>query len=103
MIWMTLELAKKQVGIPLSETARDDRLAQIGDEAEAIVIQYLQERPEPDPPDAIVRAACYLQFAELWRFRGDDPDGQVPSSRIPGAPSPQVERCLYPRRPPSFA
>lgn len=101
--WTTLEMAKKQVGIPLADCANDDWLRMKLAEAEDIVMTYLQTTPALVPPRPIVSGAIYLQFAELWRFRGDDVEGDPPKSRIPGAPSVQVERCLLQLRPPSLA
>jgi hypothetical protein len=99
--WTTLQMAKKQVGIPLDECANDDWLRMKLAEAEDIVFTFLQTTPTP--PSPIISSAIYLQFAELWRFRGDDVDKDPPQSRIPGAPSAQVERCLLQLRPPSLA
>jgi hypothetical protein len=45
----------------------------------------------------------YLQFAELWRFRGDDVEGQLPKASMPGALSPAIERMLYRLRDPELA
>lgn len=100
MTWTTLPMAKKQVGIPATDCSLDDWLQQKLTQAEAIVFQYLQG--EPAAVTSIVQSAIYLQFAELWRFRGDDPQGDAPESRIPGAPAVQVERCLYAQRLPSI-
>lgn len=98
--WTTLAMAKKQVGIPEVDCSQDDWLRMKLAEAEAIVFGYLQATP--DPPQARISGAIYLQFAELWRFRGDDLEGDAPASRIPGAPAVQVERALYGLRPPSL-
>lgn len=102
-VWTTLEMAKKQVGIPLADDSLDDWLRMKLAEAEDIVLTFLQITPTPQPPRSIISGAIYLQFAELWRFRGDDMDKDPPQSRIPGAPSAQVERCLLALRPPSIA
>lgn len=104
--WTTLEMAKKQVGVPLADTANDDWLRMVLSQAESMVLNYITNDgadTEPTPPDAEILGAMYLQFAELWRFRGDDVDGDVPESRVRGALSPQVERCILKRRPPSLA
>jgi hypothetical protein len=98
--WTTLQMAKKQVGIPLDDCDNDDWLRMKLAEAEAIVFNYLQGEPATITP--IVQSAIYLQFAELWRFRGNDVDGDLPKGSIPGAPSVQVERCLYSLRAPSL-
>jgi hypothetical protein len=95
-------MAKKQIGMSLSNCSQDDWLRAKLEEAEAIVLAYLQTTPAPEPPAHRIRSAMYLQFAEFWRFRGDDEEGAAPKSRIPGAPSVQVERCLYGLRPPSL-
>ncbi len=101
--WTTLEMAKKQVGIDLTDCTQDDWLRMKLAEAEDIVLTYLQNVPALTAPRPIVSSAIYLQFAELWRFRGDDVDKDPPQSRIPGAPSVQVERCLLALRLPSIA
>src|SRR5689334_5504724 len=103
MTWMTLTMAKKQVGVPLTDCANDDLLRMYLEQAEALVLEYLNlggsPVPEPPGPNAtaqerrqakIFTGAMYLQFAELWRFRGDDEQGMVPESRIPGALSVHV-------------
>jgi hypothetical protein len=104
MSWTTLEMAKKQVGIPLNDYASDDWLNMKLAEAEAMVLNYIVNNglTVPTPPDYEVSGAIYLQFAELWRFRGDDMDKDPPQSRIPGALSAQVERCILKRRAPSL-
>ena len=114
--WTTLEMAKKHVGIPADDYANDDLLRLKLGEAEALVLEYLNlgGSPVPEPPgeDAtpqerrqakIFIGAMYLQFAELWRYRGDDEDGTLPQSAIRGALSPQVERMLLQYRRPSLA
>lgn len=98
--WTTLAMAKKQVGIPLSDCSLDDWLQSKLTQAEAIVFNYLQGEPAAVTP--IVQSAIYLQFAELWRFRGNDVEGDLPKGSLPGAPSVQVERCLYSLRVPSL-
>jgi hypothetical protein len=98
--WTTLAMAKKQIGIPKEDCTNDDWLRMKLEEAEKLVMSYIQA--EPSPPDHRIRSAIYIQFAELWRFRGDDLDGDLPKSRIAGAPSQQVERCLFGMRPPSL-
>lgn len=101
MTWTTLAMAKKQIGIVGTDCTDDDWLRAKLAQAEAIVFQYLQGEPTTVTP--LVQAAIYLQFAELWRFRGDDTDGEVPKGVIPGDPSMQVQRCLYSLRVPSLA
>ncbi len=104
--WTTLEMAKKQVGIPLSDCANDDWLRMILAAAEQACLEFLQNASADvpvAPPDKTVSHAMYMQFAEFWRFRGDDENGDPPKSFIPGAPSEQVCRLLLPRRPHSLA
>ena len=103
-VWTTLDMAKKQVGIPREDCANDDWLRMKLAEAEALVINYVVNTgtETPTPPDPEISGAIYLQFAELWRFRGDDVDKDPPQSRIPGALSVQVERCILKRRLPSL-
>ncbi len=103
--WTTLDMAKKQVGIPKDDCANDDWLRMKLAEAEAMVLAYVINSDSSitlTPPDYEISGAIYLQFAELWRFRGDDMDGDAPQSRIPGALSVQVERCILKRRLPSL-
>jgi len=99
--FITLQMAKDQVGVPQLDTSLDDWIQMTLDQAEAIVLAYLKtDAPDPSP---LVTGAMYLQFAELWRFRGDDTDGQVPKSDLPGEPSPYIKRMLYTLRDPELA
>lgn len=106
--WTTLAMAKKQVGIPLTECDRDDWLRMILSMAEGMCLQVLQDltlNPTDFPAKQaeIISGHMYMQFAELWKFRGDDVNGDPPQSRIPGALSVQIERGLLQYRPPSLA
>ncbi len=104
-VWTTLEMAKKQVGVSLDDTALDDWMRMKLAEAEQMVLSYVINDDATvvlTAPDPEISGAIYLQFAELWRFRGDDMDGDAPKSRIPGALSVQVERCILKRRLPSL-
>jgi len=103
-VWTTLEMGKKQVGISLDDHALDDWLNMKLAEAEKIVLDFAINSglDVPTVPNGKVSGAIYLQFAELWRFRGDDMDKDAPQSRIPGALSVQVERCILAMRPPSL-
>ncbi len=103
--WTTLEMAKKQVGIDLTDSALDDLLRMYLRIAEAMCLNFAQNDVLPvlTAPDDEISGAIYLQFAELWRFRGDDVDKDPPQSFIPGAPSVQVCRILLKRRAPSIA
>ena len=104
-LWTTLPMAKRQVGIPFDDYSNDDLLNSLLERAERMVLEYVSNdtvADEPTPPDPLIAGAIYLQFAEVWRFRGDDVDGDGPASRIPGALSPQVERCILKRRLPSL-
>ena len=97
----TLAMAKDQAGIPQADTSADEWVQMKLDQAEAMVLSYLKtDAPDPSP---LVTGAMYLQFAELWRFRGDDTDGQLPKASMPGALSPQIERMLYRLRDPELA
>lgn len=104
MEYLTLEMAKKRARLPLTSTHEDDVLLGYLEEAQAIVLAYLQTtKADTPPPDDRIRNAIGLQFAELWRFRGNDPEGVAPAPRIAGAPSPAIERALFGRRLPTIA
>jgi hypothetical protein len=98
--YLTLAMAKDQAGIPQSDASLDEWVLMVMDQAEAMVLDYLKTTPDTSP---LVTGAMYLQFAELWRFRGDDTDGQLPKASMPGALSPQIERMLYRLRDPEIA
>jgi hypothetical protein len=101
---MALDLAaiKRHLQIPETDTDPDgdqdltDKLA----EATAIVLDYLKADTLPDSP--IVDAAIKLQVGELWRFRGDDPEGDT-APTTPGDLSPTVTNLLRRLRDPALA
>lgn len=79
-------------------------------QAEDIVLDYLKAQPTSTSPaewDAdtvppLVTAAILLQLGELWRFRGDDVDGQGPAQTAGGL-SPAVTNILCRYRDPALA
>ena len=101
---MALDLAavKRHLRIPPTDTDPDedtdltDKLAQ----ATAIILDYLKADALPD--SAIVDAAVLLQVGELWRFRGDDPEGDT-APTTPGDLSPTVTNLLRRLRDPALA
>lgn len=103
--WTTLEMAKKQVGIPLDDCTNDDWLRMTLAAAEAEVLGFVINTgiDVPTFPNKKLSHAMYVYFAHLWRFRGDDTDKDVPQSRIPGSLPIQVERIIWSMRPPSLA
>lgn len=98
--YVSLAQAKQQAGIPATDTSLDTTLQLMLDAAEQIVLGYLGA--VPDPTDERLKQAMLLQFTELWRFRGDDNDGAIPKSRLPGEPSELIVRLLYGRRDPAL-
>lgn len=57
--------------------------------------------PSTAPP--VIVAAVLQQVAELYRFRGDDVEGDLPKSVEHGALSPLVARLLHRYRSPTLA
>lgn len=91
---------------PMSPEERDLTLKLLA--AEGIVLDYLKipsESPlwfdELDTPP-LIQAAILLQLGELWRFRGDDVDGQGPK-HTDGDLSPIVTNILRRYRDPALA
>lgn len=100
-VYLTLTQAKTQAGIPASDTTLDTQLEFWMNAAEQMVLGYLKT-DAPDPVNERLKQAMLLVFTEFWRFRGDDNDGTVPKSRIPGEPSEAVVRLLYGLRTPAL-
>jgi len=113
--WTTLEMAKKQVGVPLSDCANDDLLRMYLENAEAEILEFLNMggSPVPEPVDVnasqqerrqtkIIRGKMYQLFAHMWRYRGDDEDGVAPKPALRGSLPPDIERGLLPYRRPSL-
>jgi hypothetical protein len=76
--------------------------------AEAIILDYLalpSADPANDPPedDRIMQAAILLQLAELWRFRGDDIEGEGAVRDDLGHLSPTITNLLRRYRDPALA
>lgn len=73
------------------------------DASEAIVLDYLKGRDNwPNAESPILQAAILLQCAELWRFRGDDADGNS-GPQTSGDLSPSVTNILRRWRDPALA
>lgn len=80
--------------------------------AEAIVIGYCNSTAhwraitatwiDEDTVPAVVQAAILLQLSELYRFRGDEVEGQGPAQTVGGL-SPQVVNLLMRHRDPVVA
>lgn len=112
MSLITLEQAKWQLKLGAPGDTQPDP---IDDEvmfkvalAEAIILDYLkvvQGSPptwsdENDVPP-VVQAAILLELGELWRFRGDDQNGQGPQND--GDLSPMIVGLLRRYRDPALA
>lgn len=94
--YATLQQAKDQVRITASD--QDTQVQRALDAAEAIVLDYLKT---PQPGNArIVQQAVLIQFAELWKFRGDDQQGP---EQTDGHLSPVVTNLLRRLRDPALA
>jgi hypothetical protein len=105
---MPLDLAavKRHLQLPATDSDPDgdtDLTAKLA-QAEAIILDYLKaaERPSTGAAAAIVDACVLLQVGELWRFRGDDPDSDRPSS-TPGDLNPTITNLLRRLRDPALA
>jgi len=77
------------------------------DAAEAIILDYLEYPDQAlwsDLQKTLVSACILLELAELWRFRGDDPEGQG-SDQDPerGQLSPTITNLLRRMRTPALA
>lgn len=96
---MTLDDAKRQLGLPLDETTHDYLVAQKLNQAEAHVRQWCNDIDEADWDDAQtpdIEAAIVIVMTELFRFRGDDQAGYGPSRREGEYLSPTVLALLLP-------
>lgn len=89
------------------------------EQAEALVIDYVNQRLEDgdlwaatvdawdvasaaSPPPANVQAAVLIQLGELYRFRGDDVEGE-PEREYGLTLHPRAIGCLYRYRDPAMA
>lgn len=105
---VTLQQAADHLGLtdvfgtsPATQRERDLQMKL--DTAEAIVLDYLKGRDNwPNQDSPILQAAILLQCAELWRFRGDDPDGNS-GPQTAGDLSPSVTNILRRWRDPALA
>jgi hypothetical protein len=107
---ITLQQAKWQLRIVTAEGSPADpieaEIAAAMATAEAIILDYLKT-PDPlwvdeDTTPAVVQAAILFQLGELWRFRGDDVQGQLPA-REPGDLAPFIVSLLKRYRDPALA
>jgi len=67
---------KLPIVIGASDPQEADVVAKLA-AADAIILDYLKAAPDvvwTDPQLALLSAAILLQFGELWRYRGDDPE-----------------------------
>ena len=73
--------------------------------AEAIILDYLKVTDVAiwsDPQLALLSAAILLQFGELWRYRGDDPESDAAPTTA-GDLSPTITNLLRRMRHPALA
>jgi hypothetical protein len=110
-------IAHVQLPIVIDTDPPDPRQADLQlklDQAEAIILDYIKGGPPVvnpliypgDPPsiDPVIQAAILLEFAELWRFRGDDqfkegPEHDLDISQL----SPTITNLLRRKRDPALA
>ena len=72
------------------------------DICERVILNYLKTPETAEDEPAIVAAAILIQLGELWRFRGDDPEGQG-AEYTDGQLSPCVTNLLRRFRDPALA
>jgi hypothetical protein len=114
-VLVTLKQAKLHLKVPLDVTADDKDLQMKLDVAHDVIEDYIKQRRDDDDgvtwaatvdawdsdtAPARVRQAIVLQFADLYRFRGDDTDAP---KRGPGELSQGVVALLYRLRDPAIA
>lgn len=106
---VTLQQAADHLGLTdvfgASPASQLERTLQLKlDTAEAIVLDYLKTRDTWPNQDGspLIQAAILLQCAELWRFRGDDTDGNS-GPQTDGYLSPAVTNILRRFRDPALA
>jgi hypothetical protein len=93
---VTLQEAKEHLKIttPDGDPADADLQAKV-DEAEAVIIDYMQAGPVDDfVGDWIVRAAILIQVGQLDRFRGDDDRDRLPPRPADGYLLPEITSLL---------
>lgn len=111
---VTLDQAKLQLRISLTDTNYDDDIEMKMEEATAIVLDYLKQSPtesgwesgSPGSPGGgspsddqaftVVQSAVLLVLGHLWTHRGDEPDPTGPIT-------PAVVSLLMRRRDPALA
>jgi hypothetical protein len=94
----TLTQFKSHLKISTSDEDTDLQLKL--DQAEAIILDYLGTSSPGNP--RVVQAAILVQATELYRFRGDDPEG-VSGPQTAGNLSPFVTNLLRRLKDPAFA
>lgn len=119
---VTLAQAKAHLRLPTDVTADDADLQLKLEVAQELVLDYVAQRVDDaddwsatvaawdeDTVPKRVQQAILLQFAELWRFRGDDdPDDQPGQWKAQvqdeiGMLSPAITRLLYRLRDPAIS
>ena len=102
MAIISLDTAKAHLRIAsASGDTEDDDIQRKLEMAEFIVLDYLETEDgsppawtdETDTPK-VVQAAMLYTLAELYRFRGDDQEGQGPKREMAGSLSPFAEGLL---------
>jgi len=109
MALVTLATAKAQLRVSAMPDAEDDDIQRKLDQAEAIILDYLKVEEMTSPPvwtvdtvPLVVKSAILYQLTELYRFRGDDPQGEGPDV-ADGYLSPWVTNVLRRYRDPALA
>ena len=111
---VTIDQAARHLLLPIDLTttpADDPQLLDLGDtldDAQDIILGYLKTWPatwvDPDTTPRRIQRAILLQLGELWRFRGDDPQGQGAEQDLEvGQLSPTITNLLRRDRDPALA
>ena len=108
MAAVTLQQAVDHLALPivLDTDPLDPRQADLALKlaaAEAIIGDYLKASAALDAEDAVIQAAILLQLGELWRFRGDDREGEGAVRDDAGSLSPTITNLLRRKRDPALA
>jgi hypothetical protein len=109
---VTLDQAKTHLNLSLDVDHFDGDVTLKLAIAHSIVADYLTDSPiftaaemdawDEDTAPGYVVAAVLEQLAELWRWRGDEADGEAPKHE-PGFPAPRVRAFLARARMPGIA
>jgi hypothetical protein len=108
MAIVTTQQAIDHLKLPIVVGASDPQEADVVAKlaaADAIVLDYIKAAPDAvwtDAQLAILSAAILLQFGELWRYRGDDPDTDAAPTTA-GDLSPTITNLLRRMRTPAIA